>query len=351
MSMQFGLFSPFRNPPQWRVPWPEFYESQLRQAEVGEDLGFDQFWLSEHHFLPDGWSPSLFPIAGAVANRTKTIRFGTFVILLPLGKHPVQVAEDAATIDILSNGRFDPGVGLGYRVPEFKGFGIPREERPGRMEEQLAILNLAFTQEKFSFSGKYYDLEDVMMMPRPVQEGGPPIWTAIMSKVAAERAARYGTHAGINAGENIQPYYDEVLAKHGKGPSDHHVRRFRLVYVAPTRDQAWDEVQDHAHYTMAGYHDWLSEAADVKWFKETMSVSSFPPPEKLRDTSGLTFFQMPIVVGTPDDAIEEIERSMKATRVTHSCMWMQLPGLEPRKTEACMKLFADEVMPHFRKEG
>ena len=106
------------------MPWGEFYESQMRLAEIAEDLGYDEIWLSEHHFCDDGWSPSLFPIAGALGQRTKTIRIGTFVLLLPLGKHPIQVVEDATTVDILCNGRFDLGVGLGYRVPEYKGFGI-----------------------------------------------------------------------------------------------------------------------------------------------------------------------------------------------------------------------------------
>ncbi len=348
MSLSFGLFFPFRNPPQWQMPWNKFYESQMRLAKVAESVGYDEIWLSEHHFCEDGWSPSLFPIAAAMAQRTKTIRIGTFVLLLPLGKHPVQVVEDATTVDILSNGRFDLGLGLGYRVPEYKGFGISRGERAERMDESLEIIHRAWTQETFSFSGKHYNLENVTLMPRPIQQPHPPIWGAAMSKRAAARAARFGLNVAGTGGENLQQYFDDALAKEGKDPADYGVSQLRLFYVAPTRDQAWDDTQYHAHYMMETYDKWLKEAADVKWFQETMSVSSMPPPEKLRDTPGLTFFEAPLVIGTPEDAITEIERYQKASRVTHLVIWMQLAGMDPKKAEACMKLFADEVMPHFR---
>ena len=349
MSLSFGLFFPFRNPPEWRMPWAEFYESQMRLAKVAEDLGYDEIWLSEHHFCEDGWSPSLFPIAGSLAQRTSTIRIGTFVLLLPLGKHPIQVVEDATTVDILSGGRFDLGMGLGYRVPEYKGFGISRGERAQRMNEALEIIHRAWNEETFSFSGKHFNVEDATLMPRPVQEPHPPIWVAAMSKVAAARAARFGCHVAGTGGENLQQYFDEALTKEGKDPNDFGVSQLRLFYVAPTRDQAWDEAQYHAHYMMEAYDKWLKEAADVKWFQETMSVSTMPSPEKLRDDKDLSFFEAPLVIGTPDDAIAEIERYQQSSRVTHLVMWMQLAGMEPKKAEACMKLFAEEVIPHFGK--
>jgi len=349
MSLSFGLFSPFRNPPNWRIPWPEFYQTQIKHAKLAEDLGFDEMWLSEHHFCEDGWSPSLFPIASAMAQETTTIRIGTFVLLLPLGKHPVQVAEDATTLDIISNGRFDLGMGLGYRVPEYKGFGISRKERGDRMDEALEIIHGAMTNEKYSFSGKYYDVKDVEMMPRPIQQPHPPIWTAAMSKRAAQRAARFGFNVAGTGGENLQEYFDDALVSEGKNPNNFGVGQLRLFYIAPTRDQAWDDAQDHAHYMMEAYDRWLKEAADVKWFQETMSVSTMPSPAQLRDTPDLTFFEAPLVIGTPEDAITEIERYQESSRVTHLVMWMQLAGMDPRKTEACMKLFSEEVMPHFRK--
>jgi len=348
MGLSFGFFQPFRNPPKWRMPWNEFYESQMQLAKHAEDLGYDEVWLSEHHFTEDGWSPSLFTIAGALAQRTTTIRIGTFVVLVPLGKHPISVVEDATTADILSNGRFDLGIGLGYRVPEYKGFGISRTERGDRMDDALEIIKRAWTEETFSFSGKHYQLENVSLMPKPVQEPHPPIWVAAMSKRAAARAARFDCHVAGTGGENLLEYFDDSLLLLDKNPSDFNVLQLKMIYVAPTRDQAWEEAQHHAHYMMDAYDKWLTEAADVKWFSETMSVSSMPPPEKLRDTPGLTFFETPFVIGTPEDAIVEIERYRNESRVTHLVLWQQLAGMDPEKVKASMELFSKEVMPHFR---
>ena len=348
MSLNFGLLLAFRNPPKWRRPWTDIYEEHINQAALAESLGYDEIWLTEHHFCEDGWAPSLLPIASAIAMKTTTIRIGTFVILLPLGKHPLQVVEDATTVDIISKGRLDLGLGLGYRVPEYAGYGIPREERAGRMDEGLEIIQKAWREDTFSFSGNYYKLENVSLMPKPVQQPHPPIWNAVMGKKPADRAARFGCHVAGTGGEKLQRYYDDALVRHGHKPEDFMVSQLRLVYVAPTRDQAWDDAQEHAHYMMDTYDKWLKEAADVKWFQETMSVPDMPPPEKLRDAPGLSFFEAPLIVGTPDDAIREIERYQKASRVTHLVMWTQLAGMDPRKAEASMKLFAEEVLPHFR---
>ncbi|MDP6183052.1 MAG: LLM class flavin-dependent oxidoreductase [Gammaproteobacteria bacterium] len=349
MSLNFGLLLAFRNPPQWRRPWADIYEEHLLQAKVAEDLGYDEIWLTEHHFWEDGWCPALLTTAAAIAARTATIRIGTFVVLLPLGKHPINVVEEATVVDIISNGRLDLGMGLGYRVPEFQGYGIPRENRAQLMDEGLEIIQRAWTEETFSFKGEYYDLKNVHLEPTPVQDPHPPIWTAVMGRKAARRAARFGFHVAGTGGENLQRMYDEELAKNNRNPADFNISQLRLAYIAPTRDQAWEDAQDHAHYMMQTYDTWLKEAGDAKWFQETMSVSNMPPPEKLRDTEGLSFFEAPLMIGTPDDIIEEIERYDAASRVTHLVLWMQLAGMDPRKTEQSMKLFAEEVLPHFRK--
>ena len=349
MSLNFGLLLAFRNPPKWRRPWPDIYEDHLQQAKLAEDLGYDEVWLTEHHFWEDGWCPALLTTAAAIAARTSVIRIGTFVVLLPLGKHPINVVEEATVVDILSNGRLDLGLGLGYRVPEFKGYGISRDDRASLMDEGLEIIQRAWTEETFSFKGKHFDLQNVHLEPTPVQDPYPPIWTAVMGKKAADRAARFGFHVAGTGGEKLQRMYDDSLIANGRSPEDFKISQLRLVYVAPTRDQAWDDVQDHAHYMMQTYDSWLKEAGDAKWFQETMSVSHMPPPEKLCDTPGLTFFEEPLMVGTPDDIIEEIERYVSASRVTDLVLWMQLAGMDPKKVGQCMKLFAEEVLPHFRK--
>ena len=137
--MNVGLLFPFRNPPKWRKPFTQFYAEQLRQAQLAEELGYDTIWLTEHHFAEDGYSPSLLPIAGALAAMTTRIRIGTFLLLLPL-HNAVRVGEDAATVDVLTNGRFDLGLGQGYTPSEFEGYGIPRKERASLLEEGIEVI-------------------------------------------------------------------------------------------------------------------------------------------------------------------------------------------------------------------
>jgi len=145
----------------------------------------------------------MIPLAAAIAARTKKIRIGTFVLLMPL-HNPLHVAEDAATIDVLSNGRFDLGLGQGYVAREFTAFNVPREERSRRLREGVEIVRRAFTEENFSFEGRCYTVRDVTLYPRPVQQPHPPIWIGARSRPATERAARNGYHlAGF--GERGRP--------------------------------------------------------------------------------------------------------------------------------------------------
>jgi alkanesulfonate monooxygenase SsuD/methylene tetrahydromethanopterin reductase-like flavin-dependent oxidoreductase (luciferase family) len=126
--MKFGLIYDFRNPAPWRRPWVELYARMLDQIVEAEELGFDHVWLTEHHFVDDGYLPSIVPVAGAIAARTKRIRIGSDIMILPF-QDPVRIAEDLAVVDILSGGRFDLGVGQGYRAEEFRAIGMDRRER------------------------------------------------------------------------------------------------------------------------------------------------------------------------------------------------------------------------------
>jgi len=142
--MRFGLLYDFRNPTQWRLPFQELYARTIEQIVYADQLGYDSIWISEHHFVEDGYCPSVLAMAAHVAAKTSRVRIGTSVLLLPF-HDPLRVAEDANTVDILSGGRLDLGVGLGYRAEEFAAFGVPRRQRPSRFEENLAILRHALS--------------------------------------------------------------------------------------------------------------------------------------------------------------------------------------------------------------
>ena len=145
--MQFGLLYDFRNPPPWYVPSPDLYAETFDQIRAVESLGFDSVWLTEHHFTDDGYLPAMNPVAGAVAMITERVTIGHSVLLLPL-HHPLQVAEEGAILDIVSNGRFIFGPGLGYKIDEFESFGIDRHQRAAIMDESMELITRAWTEDR-----------------------------------------------------------------------------------------------------------------------------------------------------------------------------------------------------------
>lgn len=340
--MNVGLVFSFRNPPQWRVPWPEFYAEQLAQIRAAEALGYDTVWLTEHHLAEDGYSPSLLPIAAAIAGHTERIRIGTFLILLPL-HNAVRVAEDAATVDILSNGRFDLGVGQGYVPEEFAAYGISRRERGSRLREGVEVIRGLWTQAPFSYEGQHYKLRDVQIMPPPVQQPAPPIWIGARGPVGVRRAARLGCHYLGVSDPGLQKQYDDALTESGRAPADLYAAQLRWVYVAPSADEAWADCGAHLHYLLTWYGKWLVAAAD---FAGDEAFGQVPPLAELRPAVG-QMIGGPIV-GSPDEVAHELEALRKTVRTTHLVAGMHLPGIAPDKARRSMELFAKEVMPGLR---
>ena len=181
--LRIGVVYDFRNPPDSGIETPRLYAEILDQVAWLDGLGLDLVWFTEHHFVDDGYLPSWTPVAGAMAARTKRVRFSSDICLLPFN-HPIRLAEDLAVLDNLSGGRVELGVGMGYAPHEFRGFGIPIPQRLSRTEEGIAVLRRCFTGERFSYHGTRYQFDDVVIRPRYVQPGGPPLWIAAMSAAA-----------------------------------------------------------------------------------------------------------------------------------------------------------------------
>src|SRR3989475_10419692 len=181
--MRFGLF--YQASAADGQTHAERYAEMLDLIALGDTLGFDVAWLAELHF---GGAFSLLssPLMAVpvIAQRTKRIRVGTAVTLLPL-HHPLACAEQAATADVLSGGRLEFGVGRGSIPSQFHGFRVPVAENRARFDEALEIIRLAWTQERFSYRGEFYQVEDLAVVPRPVQQPHPP------SRVAVHTAASF----------------------------------------------------------------------------------------------------------------------------------------------------------------
>lgn len=332
-KLRFGLWYDFRNPPQWRQDPANLYEAIVAQAVRAEALGWDDVWLSEHHFVEDGYTPSMLPLAAAIAARTKRVRVGTSVLLLPL-HDPMRVAEDAATIDILSNGRFDLGVAAGYRVGEFHGFAIPRRERDARMTEAVDVLRRAFAGERFTFEGKHYRYRDVQLFPQPIQKP-MPLWLGGFLPKALERAGRLGDgYISIGA---IRPLVDQCLAAvraSGRDPERYGVAGgFMWLIVARDPERRWKEALEHFLYQLNFYARWFAEAG----------MTVFSPVSNRADLE-----RQGVLVLRPEEAIERIRQYAEESRVTHFYGWTVPPGLPPEWSDEHLELMAREVIPAFR---
>jgi alkanesulfonate monooxygenase SsuD/methylene tetrahydromethanopterin reductase-like flavin-dependent oxidoreductase (luciferase family) len=345
MTLRFGLLWSFRNPKWARVPWEELYRSHLDLVVDSEPMGFDEAWLTEHHFVDDGYSPSLFPIGAAIAARTHRIRIGTFLLLLPL-HNPVRVAEDTATLDVISGGRFDLGVGLGYRLGEFDDQGTPARERAGRMQEGLMIVRRLLSGESVTIDGTYNRLRAIRIAPPALQCPHPPMWVGGTAPKAIERAATMGFHF-LSGGAESARTYDSALRACGRDPQEFGIAAVRPTYVAPTRVEAWEIAAQPLRHMAVNYLQWTMEAKGVP-DSEQAANGLVPSVEEIALAQTMDFFGEQALVGTPGDVIDQIEDYRSRCRITHLVCMLPLPGMPPHRIRAGMDLFAREVIPYFR---
>ena len=345
MNLRFGLLWPFRNPDFARVPWKDLYRNHLDLIVDSEGMGYDNVWLTEHHFVDDGYSPSLLPIASAIAARTTCIRIGTFLVLLPL-HNPVRIAEDAATVDLISQGRFDLGLGLGFRRKEFDDQGIPHSERGERLKEGVEIIQRLLNDEVVTYDGKYNHLKEIQIVPPCVQRPHVPIWIGARAPKAIERAARMGCHFQAGGPPALVEHYDACLEAAGRNPLEYSAAQLHWVHVAANREQAWETAAKALHYTISKYAEWFSEANDKT--VDDRTIAAIPSVDEIIRTQKFNISGEDAMVGTPADVREMIADYMARGRVTHLVMGMALSGLDPSHIRKSMEIFAADVIPYFR---
>ncbi|MBW2270155.1 MAG: LLM class flavin-dependent oxidoreductase [Deltaproteobacteria bacterium] len=337
--IRFGVIYDFRKMPGSALSMPDIYANSLDQAERVDDLGFDHIWLTEHHFVEDGYLPSPLAVSGALAARTRNVMLGQDVLLLP-HYHPVRLAEDLAVLDNLSRGRMMLGVGMGYVPAEFAALGSHRKQRLSRMEEGLDILELAWQQERFDYEGKRYQLSDVRVRPRPVQEGGPPTWIAAMSEAGALRAARRGAHL-LPQGDRAA-VLDPYLARVDRAAEERRIGIVRPFYVTEDPDlraafqQRASAFSGDSHIAKL-YREWFAQIDDAM-------TRQLEEGEAHGRTIPQSFF-----AGTPDECIAELEAFAQEFGVTDVILagWGTSAGDDPTESTANLERFAKEVMPHF----
>jgi alkanesulfonate monooxygenase SsuD/methylene tetrahydromethanopterin reductase-like flavin-dependent oxidoreductase (luciferase family) len=333
--VKVGYQVDFRNPPGSNISFVDLYGDLLSQVEYCDRSGFDSIWLTEHHFTDDGYLPALIPVAAAIAARTLRVTIGTYVLLAPF-YHPVKLAEDAAVVDVISGGRLRLGLGLGYRAEEFEGFGIAREERFGRTIETIEILKRAWSGERFSYHGKYFTLRDVRVLPTPASKPYPELLWGAGAPAGIRRAAKLDMSFACVGGREEMGIFIEALKKEGKDPAKYSLVNSRVVYVADSEEQAWNDTRGPLMYQAELYGKWLSAAAKTN---DPTKILIRPDPERLRRTS---------VLGTADEVTARLREILASAPITELIVVTQLPGLDTAKARRALERFTADVMPKLR---
>jgi len=329
--VDFGLWYDLRNPVADR-PLERLYAETLDQIAWAESLGIDSVWLSEHHFCDDAYTPSPLVVAGAIGARTHQLKIGTNLLLLPL-HDPIRVAEDVATLSVLTGGRFRLGVGLGYREVEYAAFGRSLRQRPSLIEEAVEILRQAWTGEPVSFEGRRFRVPDVRITPRPAQP--PELLIGALSPPAIERAARIADGFLSSSNDDHAPFL-EAVARQGRDPAQARIYAGQWVVIDDDPERAWAQVGPHALYQLNEYIEWGA-------FGPPDQVPAFADPQAILDAGSYELWDPPMAI----ERLTALLRERPQIRDAH--FWAQLPGESVESGSRRIELLARVVLPEVRK--
>jgi len=337
MGLGFGLLSAQLRPGE--TNWDRAYEETIRIAVEAERHGLSSVWTTEHHFVDDGYMPSLAVVSAAIAAATSEIEIGTGVVLAPL-HHPLRLAEDAATVSLLSGGRFILGLGLGWSQIEFDGLGADRTNRGAAMEEILQILPKAFSGEPFGHSGRVYDLPEVAV--RPVPSTKIPVLVGGGAEAAIRRAARLadGIYANVPRDQFLQQiaWIRDECERIGRDPAELRIFHYSVILPGSSPEQAVDDYLDHLWHMYWKYSD-----------MEASATRSGPPPQappfdpsRRQSVAGRS-----TAAGTSDQIVTELNEIREAAGLAvEFAARSYFHTLEYQAQVELMQQLAEEVAPH-----
>jgi len=339
ISLGFGLITCQRYPGDPRSD-TEIYAQALELAEQAEQLGLDSVWVSEHHFVDDGYLPSLLPMCAALAARTRRVQIGTALALAPL-HDPIRLAEDAAVTDLISGGRLTLGIGLGWREEEFDGLGVPLADRVPRLVSSMATLRGAWRGELVRGSPDQ-SRPAVPVRPLPARPGGPPLWVGAMSEPAIRRAGRLAD--GLMATE-VTPEMLAAQVAQARASFDAGGRTgpftvsVHLPVFAWDGADAWTLIRDHHRYIAWKYDD-------MEGARGRTDTPAPPPPATSNEEAAL---RESIILGAPPvvaRVIEEYRQAAGGDLVFIARLYF--PGLHWEVQRRALQIFAEEVAPRVR---
>ncbi len=346
--MRFGLF--FQAPEASGRSHGERYSEMLDLMVLADALGFDVAWLAEIHF---GGAFSLLSsplmIAPVAAQRTRRIRIGTAVTLLPL-HHPLSCAEQAATADLLSGGRLEFGVGRGSIPTQFHGFGLPVAESRARFDEALEIIRLAWTRERFSYRGTFYQVENLAVVPKPVQRPHPPLRVAVHTPESFAHIGDRGLPIYSGTTTTPLPQLRECMALYrahleaGGHPWQSDQMALMLpVHVGATGVAARDAMRPGVHQYYKNLKSIFSQLPEsygdhlprLRAIEE--NVANLPYDRFCRDQS---------VFGDAAEVLDRLAAARDEFGLSQIICWFDQGSMLPRgEVEDTMRRFAEQVMP------
>jgi natural product biosynthesis luciferase-like monooxygenase protein len=340
--MKFGMLLLPTYVPELDGSEAETYAKMLAQVDHAEALGFESVWLTEHHFTDyGGMVPSPAILAAAIAQRTRRLRLGMAVALLPFHR-PVRLAEDYAMVDLLSGGRLEWGIGRAYLQWEYQNLGVPLEESRARFAEALDVVLKAWTEERFSYEGRFFQCRDLSVLPKPVQQPHPPIWlAATASEESFVLAGRRGyhlmtiphTHAAADIQRKIG-LYRAALAEAGHDPASRHVFARYYAYVAETAAEARRDVE--APYLRNAV---VSERARALGHLHAGTLVR-PEPDYVAAVA-----EHRMLFGSVDECVEHVRYVRDEIGVDYLGVTFWFGGLAQDKALRSMDRFMGEVVP------
>jgi alkanesulfonate monooxygenase SsuD/methylene tetrahydromethanopterin reductase-like flavin-dependent oxidoreductase (luciferase family) len=349
-TMKFGNLY-WQQTRDWSYSIPDRVREGIELAVLSEKHGFDNAWFAEQHFHNYGISPNPVAIAQYVASKTTKIRVGTSIVTLPLW-NPIRLAEDVALADILSDGRFDLGVGRGYQHLGFRGMNIALDERQSYFDEVLQIILDSWLTDDLRFEGKHFTYtEGVNVLPKPVQQPHPPIWFAVTSDDNIRYVAKtnFRVFGSANWGNTEQSKRDHELYKSERAKAgldgDHWTYAInRQTYVIP-KSANWkaekDDFEDRARYT-------IRMGRGLRYDRNTYDhgYMTAPPLDNEEDSEAL--FKR-IIFGYADEVADQILGLNSALGIDMYMMQNDFGGISHKKALESQELFGTEVIPAIRK--
>jgi alkanesulfonate monooxygenase SsuD/methylene tetrahydromethanopterin reductase-like flavin-dependent oxidoreductase (luciferase family) len=341
--VEFGTFLLLQTPSA--EPSDVIYQRGVEITQAAEQLGFRNMWLAEHHFSTYGLLSRPLTYALHLANKTKHLRVGTAVIVVPL-HHPLVIAEEIATVDLLSGGRLDVGLGRGYQRYEFERLGADLAESRARWEEAVDVILLALAGKTFSYEGKYYRIPETTVYPRPAQTPHPPIWVTAQSPESVETTVRREFNLlsggfGVSV-ERLRQFRQEFDARVAEHPPKQPLRVGvqRPVYVADSDAEARvaaEEARWNMRVTLSLRNN----------YERVENGRAIPVPYA-NEPHIDDFLENFSVIGTPDVCVRQIRRLQEVVRIDHFNCSFWFGDLKQAQILRSMHRFAQDVMPAFR---